>query len=36
MNAMLQSRLLIATAGAYGRAMSSTYNLREPAIEVLI
>jgi diaminopimelate decarboxylase/aspartate kinase len=28
--------LLIATAGAYGRAMSSTYNLREPAIEVLI
>lgn len=28
--------LLLATAGAYGRAMSSTYNLREPAIEVLI
>lgn len=28
--------LLIATAGAYGRAMSSTYNLREPAQEVLI
>jgi len=28
--------LLIATAGAYGRAMSSQYNLREPAIEVLI
>jgi bifunctional diaminopimelate decarboxylase / aspartate kinase len=28
--------LLIATAGAYGRAMSSTYNLREPAKEVLI
>jgi diaminopimelate decarboxylase/aspartate kinase len=28
--------LLIATAGAYGRAMSSTYNLREPAVEVLI
>ena len=28
--------LLIATAGAYGRAMSSTYNLREPATEVLI
>lgn len=28
--------LLIATAGAYGRAMSSTYNLREPAIEVMI
>jgi len=28
--------LLIATAGAYGRAMSSTYNLREPAPEFLI
>jgi diaminopimelate decarboxylase/aspartate kinase len=28
--------LLIATAGAYGRAMSSTYNLREPAQEFLI
>jgi diaminopimelate decarboxylase/aspartate kinase len=28
--------LLIATAGAYGRAMSSTYNLREPAEELLI
>ena len=28
--------LLIANAGAYGRAMSSTYNLRDPAIEVLI
>lgn len=28
--------LLIATAGAYGRAMSSQYNLREPAVEVLI
>jgi aspartate kinase len=28
--------LLIATAGAYGRAMSSTYNLREPAQEVVI
>jgi diaminopimelate decarboxylase/aspartate kinase len=28
--------LLIATAGAYGRAMSSTYNLREPAREFLI
>jgi diaminopimelate decarboxylase/aspartate kinase len=27
--------LLIAQAGAYGRAMSSHYNLREPAIEVL-
>jgi diaminopimelate decarboxylase/aspartate kinase len=28
--------LLLATAGAYGRAMSSTYNLRQPAIEVVI
>jgi diaminopimelate decarboxylase/aspartate kinase len=28
--------LLIATAGAYGRAMSSYYNLREPAGEVLL
>ena len=28
--------LLIATAGAYGRAMSSSYNLRAPAEEVLI
>jgi diaminopimelate decarboxylase/aspartate kinase len=28
--------LLIATAGAYGRAMSSHYNLREPAEEVLL
>ena len=28
--------LLIATAGAYGRAMSSRYNLREPAIEVVL
>jgi diaminopimelate decarboxylase/aspartate kinase len=28
--------LLIANAGAYGRAMSSTYNLREPAAEFLI
>jgi diaminopimelate decarboxylase/aspartate kinase len=28
--------LLIATAGAYGRAMSSTYNLREPAQEFMI
>jgi len=28
--------LLIATAGAYGRSMSSTYNLREPAQEFLI
>jgi diaminopimelate decarboxylase/aspartate kinase len=28
--------LLIANAGAYGYAMSSRYNLREPATEVLI
>ena len=28
--------LIIATAGAYGRAMSSRYNLREPAIEVVL
>lgn len=28
--------LLIDTAGAYGRAMSSTYNLRAPAREVLL
>lgn len=28
--------LLIATAGAYGRAMSSQYNLREPAQEFVI
>ena len=28
--------LLIATAGAYGHAMSSSYNLRAPAEEVLI
>ncbi len=28
--------MLIANAGAYGRAMSSTYNLREPAAEFLI
>lgn len=28
--------LLIATAGAYGAAMASRYNLREPAAEVLI
>jgi diaminopimelate decarboxylase/aspartate kinase len=28
--------LLIANAGAYGRAMSSNYNLRPPAIEVLL
>src|SRR5690606_32248101 len=28
--------LLIANAGAYGYVMSSRYNLREPAIEILI
>ena len=28
--------LLLATAGAYGRVMSSSYNLREPAVELLI
>ena len=28
--------LLIATAGAYGRAMSSHYNLREPAAELFV
>jgi diaminopimelate decarboxylase/aspartate kinase len=28
--------LLIANAGAYGYAMSSNYNLRAPAVEVLI
>jgi diaminopimelate decarboxylase/aspartate kinase len=28
--------LLIATAGAYGRAMSSTYNMREPAPEFVL
>src|SRR5690606_17333702 len=28
--------LLIATAGAYGRVMSSHYNLREPAPELLL
>jgi bifunctional diaminopimelate decarboxylase / aspartate kinase len=28
--------LLIATAGAYGRAMSSHYNLRDPAVEIVI
>lgn len=28
--------LLVANAGAYGRAMSSHYNLRDPAIEILI
>jgi diaminopimelate decarboxylase/aspartate kinase len=28
--------LLIANAGAYGRVMGSWYNLREPAVEVLV
>lgn len=28
--------ILIATSGAYGRVMSSTYNLREPAPEVVL
>jgi diaminopimelate decarboxylase/aspartate kinase len=28
--------LLIANAGAYGHAMSSNYNLREPAPEVIV
>ncbi len=28
--------LLIANAGAYGRAMSSHYNLREPAIDIVL
>jgi diaminopimelate decarboxylase/aspartate kinase len=28
--------LLVANAGAYGRAMSSSYNLREPAPEVMV
>ena len=28
--------ILIATAGAYGRAMSSSYNLRQPAQEVVL
>ena len=28
--------ILIATAGAYGRSMSSNYNLREPASEVML
>jgi diaminopimelate decarboxylase/aspartate kinase len=28
--------LLIANAGAYGRAMSSSYNLRPPAVEILL
>ena len=28
--------MLIANAGAYGYAMSSRYNLREPAVEVVL
>ena len=28
--------LLIANTGAYGRAMSSNYNLRAPAVELMI
>jgi bifunctional diaminopimelate decarboxylase / aspartate kinase len=28
--------LIVGTAGAYGRAMSSRYNLREPAVEVVL
>jgi diaminopimelate decarboxylase/aspartate kinase len=28
--------ILVATAGAYGHAMSSHYNLREPASEFVI
>jgi diaminopimelate decarboxylase len=28
--------VLIATAGAYGYVMSSRYNLREPAREVMV
>ncbi len=28
--------VLIATAGAYGRSMSSHYNLREPAAEIIL
>ena len=28
--------ILIGTAGAYGRAMSSSYNLRAPAREVML
>jgi len=28
--------LLVANVGAYGRAMGSSYNLREPAVEVII
>lgn len=28
--------ILIATAGAYGRSMSSNYNMREPAKEYFL
>ena len=28
--------LVVGTAGAYGRAMSSRYNLREPAVEIIL
>jgi diaminopimelate decarboxylase/aspartate kinase len=28
--------MLIGTTGAYGRAMSSFYNLREPATEIIL
>jgi diaminopimelate decarboxylase/aspartate kinase len=39
MSALPQTRegdiLLIANGGAYGEAMSSQYNLRESAVEVL-
>jgi len=28
--------ILIANAGAYGRVMSSRYNLREPAMEIVM
>ena len=28
--------MLIATAGAYGRVMSNTYNMRQPAEEMVL
>ena len=28
--------MLIANVGAYGRAMSSRYNLREPAVDIVL
>ena len=28
--------MLIANVGAYGRAMSSRYNLREPALDIVL